>query len=205
MTMFYCILAKLSQLPATTHPAAMKTILEEWRTKSQLIEDVVHSKTSFEAAVSPLVHENLRLRCWGSRGACNNPQFEETARRTAEQFNDILSLDEFRMRGRAPVTYDLTKTISFWGELKRALILALGIFGSLFIIMSISIGTSCKDPRTAVFVIFCFCAVMAAFVILASCFCTFPDHIHSRREFAQRCLERAKFMDEMTSRANTGS
>lgn len=119
------LLQEVANLPEYMRGDAIKNIVAEWRHESQLVDEVMRGRTTFERAIAPLVEENSKLRCFSREGACNSPQFEALAKEVGTKFDGILPL------GSGVAEYNLTTMVSFsefvWGELKWAVGTALAI------------------------------------------------------------------------------
>ncbi len=91
------LVRQISCLPAYLHQNAMRGVIDEWRTKRPLINEVAEGRTTFETAVMPLVNLNSKkILC------PKNFPFEEYARTANEacwMFNSILSFKDIRFVG----------------------------------------------------------------------------------------------------------
>ncbi|MES3006102.1 MAG: hypothetical protein V4664_04110 [Patescibacteria group bacterium] len=192
------ILQKISTLPQNTHRDAVASTISEWRQKNPLVDKVAKGETTFEASISELANENIRLRFLDGKDTCNNRQFQDISKKTLEDFKDVLSFWSLRSIGRGLVFFDLTATADFKAHVKWAASMFLGatIFMSAVIcVLSVFIA----EIRPFILFLSCVSVGFGLFLTIANCLTAYPHNLRDRRNLAKEKLEEARFLDKMFS------
>ncbi|TSC84438.1 MAG: hypothetical protein G01um101417_244 [Parcubacteria group bacterium Gr01-1014_17] len=204
MSEFYSSVREAVSLPEyVDRRQSLFNLVEIWKQKAPVVNEVLLGRYTFEQVVEPLVKENLRIRFpYFHNNACCSKKYQREAESTTEHLKNVLSLDDWIIMGRIPSYIHMASPVRFpkfqFGMtflipvIAAMVIFAIGYYSETQINKAVfNLGMN-----LGMFLTFLKWGILgglgfASFQLLLSA----PMYYSSRRDLARQVLVKAQFLD----------